>query len=186
MRTRQPGHDDAVSTSAQWGRRVLLIWLVVAALALVVNGITVTTLLSGRGERPAMRGVSAVYDDARGTQAVELARTQVEQLVNLDADSGDEMLAELSARTTVEFRAEFDRLLAGFVRQLRRDGLLVEGEVVAAGLAALDGDRASALVATTGRAVDREESEPRTRNFTARVSLTWVVGRWQVDGLELV
>lgn len=160
--------------------------MALAALALLINGITVTVLLATDGAPKGSEGINGVFDHPRATLALELAEEQVLGVVSLDASSGEAELAELSNRTTAKFRTDFTGFAESLLDDVRAEGLQVQSRVAAGGIADMTAEQATVIVATSGSSSTTATPEPRPRHLQMRVVMTWIDDDWRVDDLEFL
>lgn len=125
-------------------------------------------------------------DDGRAAAlrgAADLARA----LQNLSHDSVDEDVERIRALATGTFGEEFEAGLADLVTATREAESVTRGKVTMAGLETFDGDRATALVRTSGTVANRATGgEDETRTYRLRISVTLVDGAWLTEDLQYV
>ena len=167
-------------------RRTKCAWMAVAALALLINGITVTVLLATDGASKGSEGVNGVFDHPQAISALEFAEEQALGVVSLDASSGEAELAALSNRTTAKFRTDFTGFAESLRDDIRAEGLEVQSRVAAGGIAEMSADRATVIVATSGSSSTASAPEPRSRDLQIRVVVSWIDDVWRVDDLEFL
>ncbi|GAB2779083.1 hypothetical protein GCM10027020_35680 [Nocardioides salsibiostraticola] len=160
--------------------------MAVAALVLLINGITVTVLLATDGASKSSQGVNGVFDHPQATSALDLAEEQALGVVSLDASSGEAELAALSNRTTAKFRTDFTGFAESLLDDVRAEGLEVRSRVAVGGIAEMSADRATVIVATSGSSSTTTSPEPRSRDLQMRVVVTWIDDDWRVDDLEFL
>ena len=165
-------------------RRIRCAWLAVAALALLINGITVTVLLTSDSAAKGSQGVNGVFDHPQASTALDLAEEQALGVVSLDASSDEAEVAALSNRTTAKFRTDFAGFAESLLAGVRAGGLEVRSRVAAAGISEMTGDRATVIVATSGSSSTTTTPEARPRDFQLRIEVIWIQDDWRVDGLE--
>lgn len=167
-------------------RRIRFAWLAVAALALLINGITVTVLLTSDSASEASQGVNGVFDHPQASTALDLAEEQALGVVSLDASSGEAEVTALSNRTTAKFRTDFTVLAESFLAGVRAEGLEVRSRVAAGGIVEMAEERATVIVATSGSSSTATSPEPRPWELQLRIEVIWIDDDWRVDGLELL
>jgi Mce-associated membrane protein len=124
---------------------------------------------------------------AAGADAVAVGKAQVIGLTTLDEKHIDPQLASLRARTTGDFRRQFDGIADTFASVVRKDHIVAHGKVVAAGLVHRDSARASVLVASSASVRSAgAKAGPTERNYRMLVQLVRVGETWMVSGMEFV
>ena len=117
---------------------------------------------------------------------VAAAEEEVLGLITISARTTDEDLEALIAGATASFREDL-RAQADRLRQEVVDNEVeATGEVVSAGIASLDEERATVLVAALGTVDNRNASGPEPRSYRLEVQLDRVDGDWLVSALRFV
>lgn len=151
-----------------------------AVLALVLIGAIVVAT-----ER-ALEWREAVARQQARAAVLEAAEAEVLGLITISARTTDEDLESLIAGATASFkedlRAQADRLREEVVD----NEVEATGEIVSAGIASFDGERATVLVAARGTVDNRNASVPEPRNYRLEVGLEKVDDGWLVATLRFV
>jgi Mce-associated membrane protein len=121
-----------------------------------------------------------------GHDAVAAARAEVLALTTVSAATTEDDIDRLLAGATSGFRDELERQTDAFREALVSADVTSTGEVVSAGLTALEDGTATVLVAASGTVANAKAKQPEPRNYRMRVDLTKVRDRWLVSGLEFV
>ncbi len=117
---------------------------------------------------------------------VDVATDVVLALTNVSSESTEKDLEEFLAHTTESFREDFEGQSDAFFGALRKGHVTSTGEVVSAGVAELDSDEATVLLAASGSVQNKRAAEAEPRNYRLRVELSRVDGDWLVSGMEFV
>ena len=126
-------------------------------------------------------------DDARAA-ALAAARQQAVNMTTIDYRTAERDLNRIIERASGELRRQFARQREQFPDILARDQSQSVGVVLAAGLASLDGNRASAVVAVdatvNNTAIEKEqgaEGEGVLKHYRMHMRLVHTGGRWLVE-----
>ncbi|HEY9562536.1 MAG TPA: hypothetical protein VIR30_02090 [Nocardioides sp.] len=170
-----------------------------AALLLVLLGVAVHQVTDRvRGDQPAPAAGSnsddaldhAGLDHAVGltgiADGVKVAEQQVHGLLTLNPTDIDEQLKTMSARTTGEFRRQFEALAPTFAEVVRKGDIDSRGEVVASALASVKDGTASVLVVSMSAVQNTQTTSPSPRGYRFRVDVKFEHGTWLVSGIEFV
>lgn len=181
--------DDAPDEQPRAPRRPdrVVVAGVVLALALATYAIVLGLGDDGDTDRtPPRSGLAAMFADDRAVSAVTTASDQVEGLLTLDPATVDQTLETLAARTTGDFRRQFEALVQTFGTVVRQGKVSTKGEINSAGLIDLADDRANVLVASSAAVSNSQTKTPTPRSYRMKVGLQWVEGAWLVSGIEFV
>ena len=118
--------------------------------------------------------------------AVEAASDTVAALIDVDAASADEALADVLDLSTEDFREQFESQEETFRNALTTSSVEASGEVVAAGLVAREGSSATVAVAATGTVSQGQPGASTPRYYRMTVDLVRTDGRWLVSGMAFV
>lgn len=164
------------------GRRALLVvlsLLLAAALALLV----VRTLQHRDTEAPAGGGYGTSAERAQIDDVAEQFALNVGTYgpTDLKNDTMPDYRRRVGSLLTTKFRATFEEQVKAVEAIVAQSKLQVKAKVNAVGVAAVDGDRATAFVAweTSGRYGKAAYGEPRQTR--SKVTLVRVKGEWRVD-----
>ncbi|MCK5891654.1 MAG: hypothetical protein KAG51_08120 [Aeromicrobium sp.] len=118
--------------------------------------------------------------------AVDAASRTVTALIDVDAASADEALADVLDLSTEDFREQFESQAETFRNALTTSSVEASGEVVAAGLVSRDDGNATVAVAATGTVSQGQPGTSTPRYYRMTVDLVQTDGRWLVSGMAFV
>lgn len=153
-------------------RRVVLVMVVVALLTVAAQ-----QAWSWRqsGERA---------DDERA--AVAAATDEVVGLISISGTTSGEDLERLVEGATGSFRADLEEQGDRLKASLAKGKVAATGEVVSAGVAKIDQESATVVVAATGTVRNKGTAGPEPRHYRLLVELAKEGDQWLVSGLEFV
>ncbi len=159
--------------------RVLLLLLVVLTAGVVLGGVLVWQT---RADRAALETERERYGEV-----LAAATAEAEAFINIRYDDASVSLDRVAAGATGEFRKQYTSSRDRVEQKIRRNRSVLEGEVLYAGVADVDGNRATVLAATSGTVTSRQtDNQPVTRDFRLRLELVREGGRWLTSDLEVV
>ena len=171
---------DAPSTEVPDGRaarRVVATLLFLGLAALVAGAVFLGLRAKDARDR----------DDARAA-ALTAARQQAVNMTTIDYRTAERDLNRIIERASGELRKQFARQREQFPDILAKDQSQSVGVVLAAGLASLDGNRASAVVAVdatvNNTAIEKEQGESGqgvVKHYRMHMKLVRTGDRWLVD-----
>lgn len=162
------------------GRVKWLVRAVVLLACLAVAG----GVLSFRAHQVSARDADGQERYAAVQQA---ASAEVVSLLNIDYRNPQQTIDEVEAGATGDFAKQFSTSTGGLVELTTRARSVMTGEVLWAGVADLDHDSATVIVATTGTVTNTQTgADPVARNFRLTVELVLEDSRWLTSGLEFV
>lgn len=156
-----------------------LSWQVVAL------GIVIAALVAVAGER-ALAWREHRDRLADETAAVAAAKAEVEGLIDISGSTSEDDMARLLDSATAEFRDELEAQADRLQKALADNEVEATGEAVSSGIAKLDGERATVIVAAVGTVRNKQTKTAEPRNYRLRVDLLRTDGTWLVSGLEFV
>jgi len=177
MVSSEPSLD--VAAANVWVRKLREWWMVLVA-AVVVIALGVACVLVGRH-------LSSVHEQQKAdTDAVQTASDEVLGLITLDPAHIKAELAALKARTTGDFRQQFDGILATFANTVASENITAKGKIVDAGLSSLTPTTATVVVASTTKVTHKGATTPQTRNYRMSIDLSLVGANWLITGMKFV
>lgn len=160
-------------------KRMDVSWRVVAL------GIVVAALVAVAGER-ALAWREHRNRLADETAAVSAAKAEVEGLIDISGSTSEDDMARLLDGATADFRDELEAQADRLQKALADNEVEATGEAVSSGIAELDGERATVIVAAVGAVRNKQTKTAEPRNYRLRVDLLRTDGTWLVSGLEFV
>jgi Mce-associated membrane protein len=175
--THEPG------SAARPGRRVLLVVLCLA-LAASIGFLVVRVVANLETQRPPGGGYGATVERADVARVAEQFALRMGTYGPKDLDSKGGLPAyrkRVGELLTAKFRASFDDQVELAEQTVAQAKLEVKATVNAVGVASLDGDRATALVAwEISSRYDKDEfADPRQTR--SRITLVKIKDKWLVD-----
>jgi Mce-associated membrane protein len=153
----------------------------------VAAALLVTTLVL------AVLGWRAVAEHRRNDQrqaadaaAVAVARDQVLGLTTLDYRKVDAQVATMVARTTGDFRKQFQLMTKTFEQVVTESKVTAVGKVLAAGVSKRTPDSAQVIVASEATVRNSAAAKATDRTYRMRVTLQRHHGDWLVSNMEFV
>jgi len=115
------------------------------------------------------------------------ARAEAEALVNIDHRDPQAAIDAITSGATGEFKDQLDEGSGPLVELIEQGQATRAGEVVWAGVVAVDPDSAAVIVSTEGTVTNAASSgESRSENFRMRLDLELVDGEWLTSRLEFI
>jgi Mce-associated membrane protein len=177
--TAEPAATDETPAGDPPGRRGPgTIVVVTLALLLVL-------VLAGVGYLLVQSRYSSAHADDRA-DAVQAARQLVMNLMTLDHTNPQASLDRVLAASSGEFREQFGSQVAAIQNVLKEAQVSSSGDVTEAGLATLDGDRATVLVAASALVKNTETPDGEPRQYRMSVTLQRDSDAWSVSNVEFV
>lgn len=165
------------TTSATRSHRISII---VAALIVVVVALGVLVGLK-TDELMDQRAASA-----RDTQILDVTRTVVAGLVNLDYNRSEADLNRIKSVATGAFKDQFDQVAASFSQVLDQGQVQSTGTVKEAGIVSANDDAATVLAAVSSVVRNSEAPDGQQRVYRMRVQLAHQGDQWRVSNVEFV
>lgn len=157
--------------SSPGGLRLLV---VVAVIALALAGWRGTTWHAATAEQ------------RRSEAVAEVASQQVTRLISISASTSDLTFDELLDGATSTFRADLREQASRIRDALAENEVQAAGVVLSAGVAEVDGSKATVLVAAEGSVSNSGTAGPESRSYRVKVDVQRTDSRWLVSGLEFV
>lgn len=159
--------------SALYGVALLLACVCVAGAVLVYLE---------RGER-----ADARTEQERYGAVLASARSEASALVNIDYRDPQAAIDAITSGATGEFKKQLDEGSGPLTEILEQGQATRAGDVVWAGVVAVDADSARVIVATEGTVMfSATTEEPRAENFRMQLDLELVDGDWLTGTLEFI
>ncbi len=149
---------------------------VVLAVALLV-AFSAQRALAWQDER------SRVSDEKAASAA---ATAEVEGLIDISGSTSEADMDRLLEGATAGFRSELEAQAERLKKALSDNAVKATGEAVSTGVAKLDDDRATVIVAAVGTVANKKTKAAEPRNYRLQVDLQKTDGTWLVSGLEFV
>jgi Mce-associated membrane protein len=162
-----PGHSRPPAAVV-----ALLVVLLVCALA----GGTVLLLQK--------RATATAEDDRAG--ALQAARQMVVNLMTLDHNAPQESLDRVTQGATGQFREQFSTQASAIQTILQQAAVSSSGEVSEAGVAQLDRDSATVLVASTALVKNTQAPQGEPRQYRMLIKLQKQADNWLASDVEFV
>lgn len=118
--------------------------------------------------------------------AVAAATDEVVGLISISGKTSGEDLQRLVDGATGSFRADLEEQGDRLKTSLAKGKVAATGEVVSAGVAEIDDDTATVVVAAAGTVRNKGTAGPEPRNYRLLVELAKEGDQWLVSGLEFV
>lgn len=166
--------DRAIAARA-WKR--LAVWSILLVVITVAAFVTAWSGVSWR---------QTVAAEERNNEILSTASEMSVNLVTMGHSSADSDLARILDGTTGDFRAQFASMADGFQSLLDQGAVQSSGQVVGAGIAEADNDRATVLSAVTSTVKNSEAPDGEVRVYRMKLSLDHTAGRWLVSNVEFV
>lgn len=164
-----------MSTANRWLTTLVVILLLAAGLGAALVWRT-------HGDR-----ADAATRAGRYGAVLAAADAEVTAFVNLRYDRASESVDAVASGATGDFRDHYVRSAHHVIRVLHRNRSLMTGRVVWSGVSVISSNRATVIVATTGRVSNRRtDGASRPRDFRFRVTLERTSGRWLTSDIEFV
>jgi Mce-associated membrane protein len=149
------------------------------ACACVAGGVLV---FLERGER-----ADAKAEQERYGAVLASARTESKALVNIDYRDPQAAIDAITSGATGEFKKQLDEGSGPLTEILEQGKATRAGDVVWAGVVAVDADSARVIVATEGTVTSSASTaEPQAENFRMQLDLELVDGDWLTSKLEFI
>jgi Mce-associated membrane protein len=107
-------------------------------------------------------------------------------LVNIDYRVPQAAIDAITAGATGEFKEQLDEGSGPLTEILEQGQATRAGEVVWAGVVAVDADSARVIVATAGSVTSADSDQSRAENFRMQFDLERVDGDWLTSKLEFI
>lgn len=165
------------------GRRMLnSVFFLVVVVLLSLGAVGAVLVWQTQQERAEARDQQERYGDV-----LAAASAQAEAFVNIDYRSAEESFAEVADGATGNFKDQYDTSQESVTQVLVDNESVMTGDVLWAGVSALDRDSATVLVATSGTVSNTEtKNQPVARNFRLQLELERVGDRWLTADLVFV
>jgi Mce-associated membrane protein len=135
-----------------------------------------------RGER-----ADARTEQERYGAVLASARSEASALVNIDYRDPQAAIDAITSGATGEFKKQLDEGSGPLTEILEQGQATRAGDVVWAGVVAVDADSARVIVATEGTVTfSATTEEPRAENFRMQLDLELVDGDWLTGTLEFI
>lgn len=126
---------------------------------------------------------SRVSDEKAASAA---ATAEVEGLIDISGSTSEADMDQLLEGATAGFRNELEAQAERLKKALSDNAVKATGEAVSTGVAKLDDDRATVIVAAVGTVANKKTKAAEPRNYRLQVDLQKTDGTWLVSGLEFV
>lgn len=126
---------------------------------------------------------SRVSDEKAASAA---ATAEVEGLIDISGSTSEADMDRLLEGATAGFRSELEAQAERLKKALSDNAVKATGEAVSTGVAKLDDDRATVIVAAVGTVANKKTKAAEPRNYRLQVDLQKTDGTWLVSGLEFV
>jgi Mce-associated membrane protein len=164
-----------VSTANRWLTTLVVLLLLAAGLGAALGWRT-------HGDR-----AYAATRAGRYAAVLAAADAEVTAFVNMRYDRASASVDAVASGATGDFRDHYVGSARHVIRVLQRNRSLMTGRVVWSGVTTISPDRATVIVATTGKVSNRRtDGASRPRDFRFRVSLERLSGRWLTSDIEFV
>ncbi len=168
-----PPHDEP--TRSRWiGPAGTLLVVIVALVSVVVCLVA------------AMSWRSAVEDDRRDQDVLDVASSMAVNLVTLGQQTADADLARVIDGSTGDFREQFNSAADGFGSLLADGGVNSTGEVKSAGIVEASDERSTVLAAVTSIVKNNEAPDGEVRVYRMKLTLENIDNDWLVSNVEFV
>jgi Mce-associated membrane protein len=135
-----------------------------------------------RGERAELKSEQERYGAVLAS-----ARTEARALVNIDYRDPQAAIDAITSGATGEFKEQLEEGSDPLTEILEQGEATRAGDVVWAGVVAVDDDSARVIVATEGTVTFATTTEePRAENFRMQLDLQRVDGDWLTSKLEFI
>ncbi|MGB8405625.1 MAG: hypothetical protein WCE30_16295 [Mycobacterium sp.] len=152
----------------------------------LVAGAVMVVALGGLTGWFGWQAYHAVQSQSLRNLFVQTARQGALNLTTISYTHADADVRRIVDSATSPFRDEFEQRSQPFIDAVRQARSTTEGEVVAAGLESVDGDRADALVAVTVKTSTADVAQSQTKEWRMRITVQKVGDEAKVSGVEFV
>lgn len=130
---------------------------------------------------------AAVERQLRYGNVKQAAIEMAEAFINIDYRHAKQSIKAVKSHATGDFKKQYSTATSAVIKVIKDNKSVMTGQAVWAGIASLDGDHATVLVATSGTVSnERTEGKAVPRNFRLKLTLVRKHGEWLTNNLAFV